>query len=229
MGAIVAVGAVAAALAMFRVRPALGKLLLITALACAAMGGMSEALALRAYAGVGHALMSHLFFALAAVVWAGGWKPSAPDSRTEDGGWPSLRSLAYATPAVIVVQIALGAAYRYQLTGVLPHVIGAFLAAVFVLMAGAALFTTNGVSANLKKWAGASLGLLLLQILLGVGAYFARVSSHSQLVLLTVSHVMTGAALLAVNCILSTEIWKEVVTVRHSATADQMAGSGPNR
>jgi heme A synthase len=195
---------------------------------CALLGGMSEWPALRAYAGVGHALMSHLFFALVAVVWAGGGKPALPESKVEDGGWPSLRSLASATPAVILVQIALGAAYRHQLTGVLPHVIGAFLAAVFVLMAGAALFTANGVTGNLKKWAGLSLGLLLLQILLGVGAYFARVSSHSQLVPLTVSHVIAGATLLAVNCILSTEIWKEVVTVRHSATADQMAGSGRN-
>jgi hypothetical protein len=67
-----------------------------------------------------------------------------------------------------------------------------------------------------------------VQILLGVAAYFARVSGHSQLVPLTVSHVLTGALLLAVNCILSSQIWKEVVTVRQSTPAGQLAGSGHN-
>jgi heme A synthase len=230
LGGVAAAGALVLAASLWAERRQLSKLLILLTVASALLGGMSENPAWKAVSGVGHAVASHLFAAIAFLAWrATREQPGAVRRQPlEDGGWPSLRSLAWFTPAVIVAQIALGAAYRHQLASVVPHVLGAFVAAVVVLMAGAAVFTTSGTQAEMRRLAGASLGLLVIQILLGVAAYFARVSGHSQLVAITVSHVVTGAALLTVNCVLSSRIWKEVVTVRESAPAGELAGSGRN-
>src|SRR6202020_728090 len=44
-----------------------------------------------------------------------------------DYGAPSLRSLAILTPSLVLVQIALGAAFRHGAIGVMAHVIGAMV------------------------------------------------------------------------------------------------------
>lgn len=230
LGAVAAVGAALLAATLWQERRELAKLLILLTIGSGLLGGMSEAEAWKSVAGVGHAVASHLLAATAFLGWRATQQSqgTGQDRPLQDGGWPSLRALAWLTPAVIVAQIALGAAYRHQLASVVPHVVGAFVAAVVVLMAGAAVFTTNGTQPGMRKLAGASLSLLVIQILLGVAAYFARVTGHSQMVALTVSHVITGAALLTVNCLLSSQIWRDVVTVRNSAPAGELAGSGRN-
>lgn len=228
MGAAALVLSLALAAGLWRRRAFLAKSLLTLAALASLAGGMAEMPALRASCGVLHAVVSHLMFAAGFVAWHETRRSMREGAKVEDAGWPSLRALAVSTPVVIVAQIALGALYRHQLAGVVPHVTGAFVASVLVLMAGAAVFTLQDVTPGMKKWAGLTLGLLIAQVLLGVAAYFARVTDSGQLVAMTVAHVVTGALLLGVQCVLSTLIFKQVVTVPRTIAAGELAGSGRN-
>src|SRR5665213_243583 len=50
-----------------------------------------------------------------------------------DQGWPSLRGAARNTLVVVVIQVALGAAFRYEVIGVLTHILVALVVVVFIL------------------------------------------------------------------------------------------------
>ncbi|MBA3975542.1 MAG: hypothetical protein C0504_15150 [Candidatus Solibacter sp.] len=93
---------------------------------------------------VAHAAFSHLAFALAAAgaaMTSDSWEARLG---VADGGFPTLRSLAWLTPAAVVMQVALGAAYRHEMTGLIPHVSWAFVAAMFVIMTAAFTMTQCG-------------------------------------------------------------------------------------
>ena len=47
-----------------------------------------------------------------------------------DKGWPSLRGVARNTLVLVVIQVALGAAFRYDVIGVMTHIIGALVVAL---------------------------------------------------------------------------------------------------
>ena len=67
-----------------------------------------------------HALLAQVLFAVTVAVATAtspSWK-TVPDL-VEDHGWPSLGSLGRITPVLVLLQIALGAAFRHKAMGVL--------------------------------------------------------------------------------------------------------------
>lgn len=227
LGAFAGAGAVAVTISQRRDSPKLALGLGLTAFGATLAGGAAEVSTLQLAGSTLHAVLGHLLFALTAVA-AFLTSRTGAGARVEDGGWPSLRALAWLAPATLVLQIVLGAGYRHQTMGVIPHITGAFLAAVVALMAGSFVLTLPEATRTLRFWAVTLLGLIVVQILLGVAAYIARVADHSQLVLLTVLHVGTGALTLAASCILSASILREVVTVRRLESESELAGSRRN-
>jgi hypothetical protein len=83
---------------------------------------------------------AHAF--LAQVLFASGYAAMVMSSRrwvegpsiVYDGGVPSLRSLSTFVAAVTGLQVFLGAAFRHDVLSVVPHVVGAIVTTVVVLV-----------------------------------------------------------------------------------------------
>lgn len=164
--------------------------------------------------GMGLALLFHLLFAamMAAVArtsraWAG------PPMRFADGGWPSLRMMAWITPAAVLLQIALGAAYRNELMGLIPHISWAFLAAILALVLALFVLTQEAKHAPLRRWAMVLLVATGLQVLLGVLAFVARLNPGAAGALTGAihAHVGTGTLVLGVSTAMSMWILRDAV------------------
>lgn len=181
--------------------------------------------------GVARAVGLHFLFAsavLLTVVTSAEWKhPAAP---MHDGGWPPLRTLAVIAPVTVVVQVALGAAYRQDLVGLIPHASWAFLASVAVLAAAAIVLTQEESPRTMRRWAGAVLGATLLQVMLGVLAFVARLTAQDGPVPgwmtgMIHAHVGTGSLVLGFTAALSAWILHSVVTTRRESR-DEVVTTG---
>lgn len=157
-----------------------------------------------------HATLAQLFFvtvisiAFFTSVW---WQKDVP--QLDDGGSPALRSLAVVTSVVILLQLILGAAFRHNAFGIIPHLIGAVVVAVMIIMTGRAVRIRFGTVQPLRragKWLQSLLGV---QLLLGVTAYWAVLAARHAAqpepfyVLITVTHVVVGALTLAASVLLT--------------------------
>jgi heme A synthase len=153
------------------------------------------------------------------VLIAGPWM-SGPPALVEDEFRPSLRSIAWAPAGLIAVQIILGSAYRHGLTGVIPHLIGAFVVAGFLALAGLLVATAFPQHKPLRQPAIVLVWMMLAQVVLGVVALTYRaqsaVSTQSwspNLVLFTIGHILLGSLALAA-C-----IWLAMAIRKHVADA----------
>jgi heme A synthase len=161
-----------------------------------------------------HALLAHLFFALvvvAAVMTSTSWIQKAELSSVTD--WPWLRPLAVATPPVVFVQIILGTAYRHDLTGVLPHMAGAMIAAITTVVVSAVVLQNFAGPKPLLRSATVLISIVLTQICLGIVALVMLVLNAAgtlAFVLGTVGHVTVGAATLAASAEMAMQVWRSV-------------------
>lgn len=190
----------------------------VSAMMFALAGGLRVmAVAPAAVSQIAHAILAQGLLAsafLTALETAPGWSSR---SHLQDGGFPSLRQLAWLTPAVTLIQIVLGAAYRRELAGVLPHVSWAFATAICVMMAGAFVLTQKESGPLLRS---VSLWLLCLtgvQLLLGVGAYLAKVNpGDGWLALSSTIHIATGSVVMALSTVWSAIVWRDTSQAVHA-------------
>jgi hypothetical protein len=156
-----------------------------------------------------HAVVAQLSFALSVVIAT----LTAPFWQTQpvaipDKGWPSLRGFATLTAILVFVQVILGAAFRHGLLGVLWHIIGALILALFVL--GLAMLILNqppeaAPQANpLRTPAVILLVIAGLQLVLGLAVVsMSDNAKHASAVsLMTVIHTANGALTFAVTVLL---------------------------
>ena len=187
------------------------------------LGGATVLLLQPAPISMAHACLAQLFFSVTVAIavfmsrkWQEGPEP------VEDYGWPSLRSLAILTPVLILVQIALGAGFRHRAFGLLPHVIGAMLVPLVILLAGIFVLQQFPKHRSLRPAAIALLTITGVQVFLGVIAYIARINAFEYplaMVLTTVAHVATGGLTLATSVVLAIQIRRNV-RVRTSEAAE---------
>lgn len=210
-------------------------LVFLALLAATALLGM---LPRGAATGVAHAVSSHVLFALAVLLSLGtspGWNRAA--APMIDRGWPSLRSLAWLTPVAVLVQIGLGAGFRYQALSSMPHAAWAFPAMLIILMLAA--FTLSAASpdehAELRKASIALMTLVCIQLILGVVAFLARMDPPltflpvDALAALRATHLGTGALVFGFTVALSAQILRCAVPVALSEPAqasEQWVGNG---
>ena len=177
--------------------------------------------ALSPSAGVYHALLAHLFFALTVAIAAGtsaGW--NRPPELVEGRHLALLRPLAFATPAVVFGQIALGAIYRHDLSSVMPHMGLAMVVAFVALIVSALILQNYKRPASLRRAATALISLVLTQVCLGVGAFLILILNAAgtiYFVLTTVSHVLVGASTLAASVVMAMQVWRSVPSKLTSA------------
>ncbi len=163
---------------------------------------------------IAHACLAQLFFSVTvaiAVFTSRSWQ-QGPEP-VEDYGWPSLRSLAVLTPVLVLVQIGLGAGFRHRAFGLMPHVIGAMLVPVVILLTGMFVLHQFPKHRSLRPAAIGLLTITLIQIFLGIIAYIARMNAAEYplaMVLTTVAHVATGGLTLAASVVLGIQIRRNV-------------------
>ena len=134
----------------------------------------------------------------------------------EDQGKPPLRNMARNTLILVVIQVALGAAFRYGAIGVMVHILGALLAAVFVLML-VVLVTIMPTHPTLRP-AAIALGVVTFaQIFLGLTVVNmgSANATNAAAVAFAVAHVVNGAVVLATTLVLALEIWRNVRPATH--------------
>jgi cytochrome c oxidase assembly protein subunit 15 len=189
------------------------------------LGGATVLLLQPAPISIAHACLAQLFFSVTVAIavftsrkWQRGPEP------VEDYGWPSLRSLAVITPVLVLLQIGLGAGFRHRAFGLMPHVVGAMIVPLVILLTS--IFVLNQFPRH-RALRPAAIGLLtitLVQIFLGIAAYVARLNAADYplpMVLTTVAHVATGGLTLAASVVLAIQIRRNV----HATTSETSESS----
>jgi cytochrome c oxidase assembly protein subunit 15 len=181
----------------------------------AVLGGLTVLFYLPAPVSTAHAAAGQLFFcAIVSLVLLTGrwWQSELPP--LEEKGSPSIRAVGVATAGLVFLQLIVGAAFRHNGFGILPHVFGAGVVATMICWTALIVFLRHGDLAPLCRAAKTLLGLLAAQLCLGVAAYWA-VLYQRQLpqpyplpVVITVAHVVVGALTLAAA------VWLALVAFR---------------
>jgi cytochrome c oxidase assembly protein subunit 15 len=197
----------------------LGLVALGTVIAQGLLGGLTVKLMLPLAVSAAHATLAQLFFCTMislSVFTSPGWQEADRGSLTEKGSVP-LRSLSVAATITIFLQLILGATLRHSAPWdrflpselVIAHIGGAI--AVAIMLGTAALLTMRRYAGEtyLTNPARLAIGLLLVQLLLGVAAYITRLASPNDpqplnpMIGITVAHVACGALVFATTIVLT--------------------------
>jgi cytochrome c oxidase assembly protein subunit 15 len=163
----------------------------------------------KALIAVPHALVAQSFFGLIiglAVFTSRGWLRNS--DRAIDAGRPGLRSLATASVGAVLIQLVLGAGFRHQAFGIIPHLVGALVVTLLIVWTASRAMSGHESGTYLRRPAIVAPVLLVLQVALGIAAYVARMKSAGEpqplepMISLTVAHVVVGALTLATMIVL---------------------------
>jgi len=157
-----------------------------------------------------HAIVAPLFFASIVVIayysqldWIN------PQESVDFSAWPMIPMAALAAPFLVILQISLGAAYRHKVFSVLPHMAGAMVVTLVLLVLCVVLLQHFPAHATLRPLAIAAMSALLLQVTLGIGAFVMRLLDFDTMPgfdYLAASHVCVGALTLAASVVLCIEV-----------------------
>jgi len=160
-----------------------------------------------------HASLAPVLLSILAAIAA---HVSAQKVRTQplkDPGRPSFRSLTVVVSFLALLQVLLGAAYRYGLLGVLTHILNALVITLMVLVVSIPVIREFAGHASLRS---AALGLAVvtaLQVSLGFGTFIVLLigsGSSTTLSILSVAHAATGALVLAAGVLLTIQVWQNL-------------------
>lgn len=213
----------------------LGGIAVLAVIAQAVLGGITVLFFLPIGVSVGHATLAQLFFCITvslALFTGPDWRwPERPwdSAKIENTATPSLRQLAAGTTVAIFFQLVLGAAFRHNGFGIIPHLVGAALVTAGVLWLLARLLTNFSCEPRLKRSALLLAGLLTAQIFLGIGAYIVQLAARDApqpllpVVVVTTTHVAVGALVLAASLVTTLETYRRVTSAK-DATARETTG-----
>ena len=151
-----------------------------------------------------HACFAQIVFAavLSIAVFTSKWWVSERP-QIEDTGSPSMHTVAIVNSAVIYLQVIFGAGFRHQYLPIWPHMVGALVVLGVVIWTAVALRKRFGNSPELTMARIFLHAIVGMQVLLGAGAYWSRLTTADAaqpmpvMVWLTVIHTVVGAILFA--------------------------------
>jgi cytochrome c oxidase assembly protein subunit 15 len=172
----------------------------------AILGGQVVIRLLHYWLPVMHACFAQIMFGaiLSIAVFTSKWW-IAERPLLEDRGSPSIHSLALLNAAVIFLQVFLGAGFRHKEIPIWPHAAGSLAVLATVVWTAVVLRKRFENSRELTKMRILLHSVFGLQFLLGIGAYWSRISTAEApqpmpvMVILTVTHTVVGALLLVVS------------------------------
>ncbi|MEK7209837.1 MAG: COX15/CtaA family protein [Candidatus Binatota bacterium] len=170
-----------------------------------------------------HACLAQAFFALTAslaLFTSQEWAEEPRKIELADTGRPfdrlravrelePLQRLCVLTTAMIYLQGVLGAVVRFTGAGIHLHLLFAALVALHVTLLAARILRFHSNQAKLFRPAVLLGGLLILQLVLGLGSYLVKFTSIGTLlpalpvVILRTTHVVTGALMLVTGLLLT--------------------------
>ncbi len=165
-----------------------------------------------------HALIGPISFAglaLVTVFTSVRWKRGP--TFIEDSWHPPLRKLAFFLPAVVILQITLGAAFRYRAASVIWHILNAMIVLLSILIVCVFLARQFPEHPSLRPTAIALGGIAGVQVFLGFTTFVMLLlfpESSPAVIIVSVAHVATGALTLAATVSLAAEIRRNAVAVR---------------
>jgi heme a synthase len=194
----------------------------------AVLGGEVVRQLLHYWLPVMHACFAQIVFAalLSIAVFTSRWWIS-DQPQVEDTGSPSIHSLAIANAVVIYLQVILGAGFRHREIPVWPHMVGALIVLGMVIWLAAVLRRRFDKSAAISKTRILLHAILGTQLLLGLGAYWSRVTTADApqpmplMVTLTVLHTVVGAILFGVSILIVLLCYRLVPRRRELPAATQ--------
>ena len=178
----------------------------------------------KALIAVPHALIAQSFFAVVisiAVFTSRSWWATHKTGSDDKGA--SLRALTGMTVVAVLIQLVLGAGFRHQAFGIVPHIVGAVIVTVLMSITVTAVVRRYGKENYLARPAKLAAVLLLVQVGLGIGAYFARLASAGDpqplepMISLTVAHLVVGALTLAMVITLTLRCYQVLAPSRQPA------------
>ena len=164
---------------------------------------------------VSHALLAHLSLSLMVaigVATSSGW--NREPERVDGSSRPLLRPLAIAIPPVVLLQIALGAAYRHNMASIMPHMTVAMGVVLLACIGSSVVLQNFPRPASMRRAAIALISIVLTQVCLGIAAFLMLVLNAAgtwYFVLVTAGHVAVGASTLAASVALAMEVWRSVL------------------
>src|ERR1700733_4909173 len=147
--------------------------------------------------GIFHALLAQIFFGTivaVAVMTSESWKHGP--HLIQDTWRPSMRSLAVAVPAIILLQTTLGACYRYRALGVLWHILNAMIVLLLILIVAVFLIRQFPEHPTLRPAAVCLAVITSIQVMLGFTTFMMLIlfpETSLAVVITSVLHVATGA------------------------------------
>jgi len=153
-----------------------------------------------------HALLAQLIFAgtvALALITTPSWRQ--PPEPLDDSPRLSLRKLSVVTLVLLIVQVSLGAAYRHQAMGVVPHIGNALIVTIAILLTAVLVNNQYPEHRALRPVAKTLIGITFAQVMLGMAAFITRLMMAQgtlPVVIIGVTHVATGALTLATMTLL---------------------------
>ena len=205
----------------------LGLAALIAVIVQGVLGGLRVTQINRNFAIV-HACLAQAFFALLCGIawftsrdwWQGFGTASFGLQATPKGEVPitvaqKLRRLALITTSLIYVQLIFGAVLRHTGSRLDMHLVFAFLVTLHIFLLARRILGVNDETQKIApSTALGLLGLLAVQLMLGTGAFFARLTAFGETfaagltVTITTAHVAVGALMLVSSFVLTLKIYR---------------------
>ena len=193
----------------------LGLAALIAVIVQGVLGGLRVTQINRNFAIV-HACLAQAFFALlCGIAWftSRDWRQ---DIRTTTGETArKLRRLSLITTCLIYIQLIFGAILRHTGSRLDAHLLFAFLVALHIFLLARRMLAVDSESDGIgQSMPVLLLGLLVVQLMLGTGAFFAKLTAFGETfaaaltVTITTAHVAVGALMLVSSFVLTLKIYR---------------------
>lgn len=200
----------------------------------AILGGQVVLRLLHYWLPVIHACFAQIVFGavLGIAVFTSKWWVSE-QPQLEDSGTPSIHALTILNAGVIYLQVILGAGFRHKDIPIWPHIAGALLVLGMVIWTAVALRKRFPQSRELSKARILLHAIFGVQFLLGLAAYWSRLTTVEApqpmpvMVTLTVIHTVVGAVLFAFSVLVALICYRLVPRGREvAATAPRQVTTG---
>ena len=188
----------------------LGLIALVAVIVQGVLGGLRVTQINRNFAIV-HACLAQAFFALlCGIAWFTSRDWWQDRTASVNGTAQKLRRLSLITTCLIYLQLIFGAILRHTGSRLDAHLLFAFLVALHIfLLARRILGTDDETQRIAPSMILLLLGLLAVQLMLGTGAFFAKLTAFGETfataltVTITTAHVAVGALMLVSSFVLT--------------------------
>ena len=210
----------------------LGWIALAGVVAQGLLGGLTVKLNLPLAVSAAHATLAQLFFLtnVSLAIFTSRSRITAATSVSEAAEGIPLRAMCVVSLALILTQLVLGATLRHSATWDQPlptgllvaHITGAAIVTVSLVMTVFILLFRHRDEKFLTRPALAAIGLLFVQLPLGLAAYITRAASPydpqplNPMISVTVAHVACGALVFAATIVLTLRVFRVLRVERSS-------------